>query len=67
MTTGYGALVFAKAVAFALLVAIGWWHRRTTLPRLATGDPAAFRRLAVVELLIMAATIGLAVALSRTP
>lgn len=67
VTTGYGALVFAKAVAFALLVAIGWWHRRTTLPRLATGDPAAFRRLAVVELLIMAATIGLAVALSRTP
>ncbi|HET6989593.1 MAG TPA: CopD family protein [Kribbella sp.] len=67
VTTGYGALVFAKAVAFALLVAIGWWHRRTTLPRLATGDAAAFRRLAVVELLIMAATIGLAVALSRTP
>ena len=34
---------------------------------LAAGDPAAFRRLAVVELLIMAATVGLAVALSRTP
>ena len=67
VTTGYGALVFAKAVAFALLVAAGWWHRRTTLPRLEAGDPVAFRRLAVVELLIMAATIGLAVALSRTP
>jgi putative copper export protein len=67
VTSGYGALVFAKAVAFAILVAVGWWHRRTTLPKLTTGNPAAFRRLAVVELLIMAATIGLAVALSRTP
>jgi putative copper export protein len=67
VTSGYGALVFAKAVAFAVLVTVGWWHRRTTLPSLATGDPAAFRRLATVELLIMAATVGLAVALSRTP
>ena len=67
VTSGYGALVFAKTVAFAMLVAVGWWHRRTTLPDLAAGDPAAFRRLAVVELLIMAATVGLAVALSRTP
>jgi len=67
VTTGYGALVFAKAIAFALLVTVGWWHRRTTLPNLATGEPGAFRRLAVVELLIMAGTVGLAVALSRTP
>jgi putative copper export protein len=67
VTSGYGALVFAKAIAFAVLVTVGWWHRRTTLPELASGDPAAFRRLAVVELLIMAATVGLAVALSRTP
>jgi putative copper export protein len=67
VTTGYGALVFAKAVAFAILVTVGWWHRRTTLPGLATGNPAAFRRLAAVELVIMAGTVGLAVALSRTP
>jgi putative copper export protein len=67
VTTGYGALVLAKAVAFAVLVAVGRWHRRTTIPRLAVGDSAAFRRLAAVELLIMAATVGLAVALSRTP
>lgn len=67
LTSGYGALVFAKTVAFAILVTVGWWHRRTTLPDLAAGDPAAFRRLAVVELLIMAGTVGLAVALSRTP
>jgi putative copper export protein len=67
VTSGYGALVFAKTVAFGLLVTVGWWHRRTTLPGLAAGDPAAFRRLATVELVIMAGTVGLAVALSRTP
>ncbi|MEU8221837.1 CopD family protein [Kribbella sp. NPDC048915] len=67
VTTGYGALVFAKAVAFVALVAAGWWHRRRALPELAGGDPAVFRRFAVVELLVMAATVGLAVALARTP
>jgi putative copper export protein len=67
VTSPYGALVLAKTVAFAALVTVGWWHRRTTLPALAVGDPAAFRRLAAVELLVMAGTIGLAVALSRTP
>jgi len=67
VTSGYGALVFAKSVAFAILVVIGWWHRHTTLPLLTTGNPAAFRRLAAGELVVMAGTIGLAVALSRTP
>ncbi|GAA1668635.1 hypothetical protein GCM10009745_08830 [Kribbella yunnanensis] len=67
VTTGYGALVFAKTVAFAALVYVGWRHRQSTLPSLATGNPAAFRRLAIGELLLMAATVGLAVALSRTP
>ncbi|ADB34754.1 hypothetical protein Kfla_5749 [Kribbella flavida DSM 17836] len=66
VTTGYGVLVFAKAVAFAGLVGIGWWHRRATLPALAQ-RPALFYRLAAVELLVMAGTVGLAVALSRTP
>lgn len=66
VTTGYGALVFAKAVAFAVLVTIGWWHRRATLPALAD-RPALFYRLAAVELLVMAGTVGLAVALARTP
>lgn len=67
VTTGYGALVFAKAVAFALLVWIGRRHRQATLPALVANQPAAFWRLAAVELLVMAGTVGLAVALSRTP
>lgn len=67
VTTGYGGLVFAKAAAFAVLVGIGWWHRRSTLPALEAGRTAVFWRLAAVEVVLMAATIGLAVALSRTP
>ncbi|WP_329002932.1 CopD family protein [Kribbella sp. NBC_00709] len=67
VTSGYGALVLGKTLAFATLVIIGQLHRQSTLPQLESGDPTAFRRLAVLELLVMAGTIGLAVALSRTP
>ncbi|MGW7682063.1 CopD family protein [Kribbella sp. NPDC054772] len=67
VTSGYGVLVLGKTLAFATLVFIGWQHRQYTLLRLADGDAGAFRRLAVLELVVMGATIGLAVALSRTP
>jgi putative copper export protein len=67
VTSGYGAVVFAKAAAFASLVGIGWWHRHSTLPALEAGQAWAFWRLAAIEIAVMAATVGLAVALSRTP
>lgn len=67
VTTGYGVLLLGKTLALAALVFIGRQHRRSALPQLTSGDPAVFRRLAVLELLVMAGTIGLAVALSRTP
>ncbi|WP_326821190.1 cytochrome c oxidase assembly protein [Streptosporangium sp. NBC_01756] len=65
-TSAYGVLLLAKTVAFAGLGAIGWWHRKRTLPRLAAGGPGTFVRFASCEILIMFATVGLAVALSRT-
>lgn len=65
--TAYGRLVLLKALAFAALLAVGWWHRRRTLPALAAGRAGAFRRIAAVELGIFAVTFGLAVGLSRTP
>ena len=43
----------------------GLVHRRRVIPRLAT-ERTAFARLAAVELLVMGATVGLAVALSRS-
>ncbi len=64
----YGALVVAKCAALAALGAMGWWHRRATIPALRDGTGARpFLRLGTVELLIMTATMALATGLSRTP
>ena len=61
----YGALLIAKLVAFVLLVVLAALHRTRT-----TGDlldsTHAFWRVVGVELLVMALTLGLAVALSQT-
>ena len=65
-TTGYGALVVAKAVALAALGALGWAHRRRTVDRAAAGEPRALMRLGAVEVVLMLATMGLAVALGRS-
>ena len=67
LQTAYGRVVLLKVTVLAALVALGWWHRRRTLPALASGQAGAFRRIAAVELLVFAITFGLAVGLSRTP
>ncbi|MEZ0072060.1 cytochrome c oxidase assembly protein [Planotetraspora sp. GP83] len=63
----YGILVLAKVIA---LIALGWFgrrHRRTTIAALETrATRTPFLRLATGEIAVMLATIGLAVALSRT-
>ena len=53
----YGLLVVGKVAAFVALGVFGWWHRRRA---------QSFLRLAAGEVVVMTATIGLAVALSRT-
>jgi putative copper resistance protein D len=60
LASGYGALLVAKAIALIALGALGWFVRKRE-------SSTSFARLAAVEVLIMAAAIGLAVALSRTP
>ncbi|PWJ55824.1 putative copper resistance protein D [Quadrisphaera granulorum] len=72
----YGALLMVKALAAVCLGAVGWWHRRSSIAgleraaaksdRAATAAALPFWRLVVGELLVMAATIGVAVALVRT-
>ncbi|GAA1820488.1 cytochrome c oxidase assembly protein [Planosporangium flavigriseum] len=65
--SAYGALVVGKTIALVALGVLGVLHRRRTLPALAAGRPAAFRRFAAAELIVFAAAFGLATALSRSP
>jgi len=71
--TRYGALVLVKVAAFAALGAGGWTHRRAVIPQLTTADgarapraTALFWRLVAVEMLVMGAVSGVAVALGST-
>lgn len=63
---GYGNVLILKTVGIVVLGVIGFVHRERTIPRL-EAEPQAFRRLAAVEVTIMAAVAGLAVTLGRTP
>jgi cytochrome c oxidase assembly factor CtaG/uncharacterized membrane protein len=62
----YGALVLAKVVALLLLGALGAAHRRSSVEAASRGEPRTLLRLGGVEVLLMLATIGLAVALGRS-
>ena len=65
--TDYGRLVLIKAGLLVTLGAIGYLHRKRTLPAITDGgDRRPLIRLAVVEVAVMAATIGVASALART-
>lgn len=68
LASTYGLLVIGKTTALVVLGVAGWLHRRATLPGLVAGPPKNhwFLRLAAVEVVVMAATMGLAVALSRS-
>ncbi|MFE7871111.1 cytochrome c oxidase assembly protein [Micromonospora humida] len=63
----YGWLVLGKVAALLILGVLGAAHRCRTLPALRAGSRWAFTRLAAGELIVFAATVGLAVALSRSP
>ena len=65
-TSVYGRLVLLKAGLLIALGVIGFVHRRRTLPAIGRGERRPLIRLAVVEVLIMAATVGVASALART-
>ena len=66
VTTTYGRLVLVKVALLVVLIWAGARHRQRTLADLDAGRPRAFLRLAIGEVVVMAATMGLAVALSRT-
>jgi putative copper resistance protein D len=62
----YGAMLLGKTLALLLLGAIGYLHRRHTIAAARRGERGALLRLGGVEVLLMLATIGLAVALGRS-
>ena len=65
LASGYGLLVLGKTAALGLLGLAGLAHRTRTIRQL-PDRPRLFLRLAAVEVMVMGATIGLAVALSRS-
>ncbi|MGJ3224844.1 cytochrome c oxidase assembly protein [Micromonospora aurantiaca (nom. illeg.)] len=65
--TRYGQLLLIKTAALVALAVAGLWHRRRAIPALRAGRRRPFLRVAVAETLLFAATLGAAVALSRTP
>lgn len=65
-TTSYGALIVGKAVSLGVLGGLGAAHRRRAVGPAAAGAPGALVRLGVGEVVLMLATVGLAVALGRS-
>ncbi|MGK8554566.1 CopD family protein [Nocardia gipuzkoensis] len=68
VTTGYGRILLAKTVVLLGLLALGWWWRRSWVPRAAghrMGADASLRR-AVAEVVVMALAFGLAATLAVT-
>lgn len=66
LTTRYGLIITTKAVLTVVLALFGYAHRAITIPRLAE-KPRLFVRVAAIEVLVMAATIGVAITMGRTP
>lgn len=65
----YGQLILIKTAATLVLGVIGFMHRQWIIPQLEKGKKSTKRvlwQLIAVELLIMAATSGIAVGLSRS-
>ncbi|WP_307802856.1 cytochrome c oxidase assembly protein [Cellulomonas fengjieae] len=67
LTSAYGVLLLTKVALFVVLGLLGLAHRRAVVPRLAdrTSD-WLFWRLVLVELTVMGAVSGVAVALGET-
>jgi copper transport protein len=68
LTSRYGATLIAKSVVFGAALALGGYHRRFAVPRIAAGAPVAtIRRTLVVEASVLFTALALAAILSQTP
>jgi putative copper resistance protein D len=66
LTTAWGGLLTAKIVGTGLLLLAGGWHRARTLRMLDDGVRSAFTRLAVAEMVVMGAVMGVATTLGSS-
>jgi len=73
LSTKYGVLVLVKVALFAVLGVFGWLHRAKVVKSLESapkaknsGVPVVFWRLVAVEIMVMGAVSGVAVALGGT-
>lgn len=72
LNTDYGVLIIAKVALLVVLGGLGWLHRTTVVARLSAGTATRraamglFWRLAAVEVSVMGAVSGVAVALGST-
>ncbi|MGW0326735.1 CopD family protein [Nocardia sp. NPDC003183] len=68
LTSGYGRILLAKLIILGVLVALGWWWRRSWVPK--AGDHRVTAevslRNAAAEVLVMAVAFGLAATLAVT-
>jgi putative copper export protein len=67
LTSRYGITLLAKSTVFIAVLAIAGYHRRSVVPRIATGAPVAdMRRTLALEAGSLLILLGLAAALSQT-
>ncbi|BDT93248.1 copper resistance protein D [Nocardia sputorum] len=66
--TGYGRILLAKTVVLLGLLALGWWWRRSWVPKAADHrmDADDSLRRAIAEVIVMALAFGLAATLAVT-
>ena len=67
-TTSYGRIIVVKFVLLVILSIFGVWYRRVVITSLSQEvTRVTFLKVAAVDVTIMAVTVGVGVALSRTP
>ncbi len=67
LSTGYGVTLLLKTAVAIGAVAVGGYHHRFVVPRIASGAPVAtIRRTLVLEAALLVAALALAATLSQT-
>jgi putative copper export protein len=67
LTSNYGVMLLVKTSAVVGAVALGGYHRRFVVPRIAAGAPvASIRRTLALEVSLLAVALALAAILSQT-